>query len=204
VRLSVPGSRATHAGLIESLAGVPGVLDVDPRGSKTSRRLWLLGPDLDRLTTLARGLGARFPGLDVHVEDPRPTLAVEPDLDSLARLGIARAEFDHELALARGVELGTLLDGEGTPIPIILRSAGPTEADPDSLEDLTLGHGEHAVPLGAVATLERRAMLARICRHDGRRGILLGVPAGLADQVGPAIEAELAPGDAWAWADEAG
>ena len=202
VRLSVPGSSAANRGLLESLAQVPGVLDVEPRGDATTRRLWLLGPELEQLASIAARLVARLPGLDVELEPDHASMNIEADLDALARLGIPSAELERELQLAHGVTLTTWRDVEGGTIPVVLRSAGPSEADPDSLADLTVGRGEHAVPLTSVATLERRAGPARICRHDGQRGVMLAISTDRVAELERALAAELEPGYRWVWADD--
>lgn len=207
-RLTVPGPASQNQVLADSLRAVPELAGVRVGGDDGRRRLWLLGPELESLRELATARHAelqRVPGVvaaAVHLDAPEPELRVEYEREQLAALGLSAAGVAAQLRFASdGVEVGALYEPGGEIIPIVLQVGEGGAAELDSLRALPLAGGEAPVRLDMVARLRQELAPTRVCRRDGRRGVMLSVA--VSDGDWSRIEGTLPPGYAWVWAEAA-
>lgn len=217
VRLSVAGGVAVS---LASFQSIPGVTHVQGYGEPHARRLWLLGPDIDALHSLALREQTRLRALpsllavDLYAEAPRVELRIEPDPAGLAALGITTAEFARQLTLVRGeLEVAVLRDADGFDVPVVLRvgareDLGPTQASGMGgvliHADETDGSEAPPVRLDAIADIGEAPAPARICRYDGQRGVVFILRTADSNSwptLAASVEAALPSGYRWAWAD---
>ena len=189
IQLSPRGERPVkqkiEADLRARLASLPGVrTKVGLGGSGEKYILVLQGDDPHALTQAARAVEAdlrTLPGLGSITSTAslvRPEIAVKPDFDRAADLGVTSA------AIADTLRVATLGDYDAQlpklnlaqrQIPIVVRLDDEARKNLDVLSRLHVPGAKGPVPLGQVATLSYSGGPAVINRYDRARNVNLEV-----------------------------
>ena len=189
IQLSPRGERPVkqkiEADLRARLASLPGVrTKVGLGGSGEKYILVLQGDDPHALTQAARAVEAdlrALPGLGSITSTAslvRPGIAVKPDFDRAADLGVTSA------AIADTLRVATLGDYDAQlpklnlaqrQIPIVVRLDDEARQNLDVLSRLHVPGAKGPVPLGQVATLSYSGGPAVINRYDRARNVNLEV-----------------------------
>jgi multidrug efflux pump subunit AcrB len=197
VRLSLRGSGRADAGSLASFRSIPGVTRVRSSADPDTRYVWLTGSNPAGLRDHAVQLQSKSADVRALLDVPESELAITPDRERLAALGIPVADFAVQLQLARvGVELGQLLDDAGV-LPVWLR-LGDGEVSIYELRELVLqAPDQRQVALGSLAELRMIETEPARCRHADRPAVLLAVRAATWAQLARELPASLS----WSWRD---
>jgi multidrug efflux pump subunit AcrB len=141
----------------------------------------VVGPDLDRLESLAKKVEAVIEGVpgtrdvDNPLRVPRTNLRLRMDPQKAGLLGVAGAEFDRAIRLSvAGIPVGTYKETDGEQYDIIVRTPVGQRADLATLAEVRVPTVTGAsLPLSQLATLEFQKAPPRIQRYARERSVTI-------------------------------
>jgi HAE1 family hydrophobic/amphiphilic exporter-1 len=148
--------------------------------SRTPIELEIRGYNLEILARLGEDVTSRLRGIDglsdvkASTEGGNPELQVRFDRERLAALGLSQSDLAEGLRSKVQGSIATDIQREDRTIDIRLRAAESYRDSVDDLLELTVDQrGKTAIPLSAVATVERIEGPAEIRRSEGDRVALV-------------------------------
>ncbi len=155
-------------------------------GVRAAIAVKVFGQDLGTLRSSAESVRAalsRVPGVVDLAVEPQvlvPQVHVEVDRESALRLGLQPGEVTAQLEAAlAGVTVAQVLDGI-RPLDLVVRFAPEWRTDFDRLAAAPLLAGDHAIPVGNVATIRRGTGPNQVLHENGQRRIVIS--ANVADR----------------------
>lgn len=153
------------------LSAIPGVnveigqpishrIDAMLSGSQSQIAVKVFGPDLDRLYTIGKKIGAEMkeiPGIvDVNIEQQiaRPQLEITPRREMLAKYGISIPQFNEFVNMAVGGEVVGNVFEQGIPFDLTVKVDDSRRSTRDRIEDLLIQSNSGMIPLSYVADVK--------------------------------------------------
>ena len=137
--------------------------------------------DAGRLLELARVIQAKAaasgvfffpPEIDMKVDQPQAELVI--DRDKAAALGLDLAEIGNDVAAALGGNFVNRFNIDGYSYKVIPQLARTARLNPEQLENLYItGPAGQLVPLGAIATVERKTVPRSLNRFQQQNAVKL-------------------------------
>ncbi|MFO1460522.1 MAG: CusA/CzcA family heavy metal efflux RND transporter [Verrucomicrobiota bacterium] len=134
-------------------------------------------PVLEQLAEKVRDILLKIPGAgDVELDKVglTPQLEIRPNRDALQRYALQAEDVNRTVdAALAGVPVGSLQEGN-RQIPVVVRLSEKERADGTLLNRLPVGtDAGGVVPLGRVASVERREQVGTIAREGGQRRVAI-------------------------------